>query len=54
MTVRIGQTKSPGPTARTWTWLLAHDHDLEIIARTIKAALVVLFVLGLFLTGGAR
>lgn len=54
MTVRIGQTKSPGPTARTWTWLLAHDHDLEIVARTVKIVVAVVFVLGLLLTGGAR
>ncbi|WP_158255844.1 hypothetical protein [Amycolatopsis sp. BJA-103] len=55
MTVRIGhKPAAPGATARTWTWLLAHDHDLEVIARTVKISLAAVFVLGLLLTGGAR
>ncbi|WP_410652092.1 hypothetical protein [Amycolatopsis sp. cmx-4-54] len=55
MTVRIGhKPAAPSATARTWTWLLAHDHNLEIVARTVKIVVTVIFVLGLLLTGGAR
>ncbi|WP_439377455.1 hypothetical protein [Amycolatopsis lexingtonensis] len=56
MTVRIGQTSpdpAPGPAARVWAWLLAHDHTLEVVAITVRVTLLVVFILGALL-GGAR
>jgi hypothetical protein len=53
LTVHTRQTTPAGPAARTWAWLLAHDHSLDVAATTVRVTLLLVFILGALL-GGAR